>query len=212
MKKPVKASELQVGDIIRIPNRGVWVGVHFQKSVGTEHEVIAVNAHSATLASGGTVDDSFWPFDFVSRPGVSFGSDRSLSALQVGDTVRYIDVFNADNYGRFRKRTGVVTEIDENRLMVTVDFGNGERLSAMPFSFERAEVEAAIARKAPTILRREPLQALRSDPSSTASFDRALERGASWVRRNLREWPYGARLANRIEGEEVLFWFEREDA
>jgi hypothetical protein len=39
----------------------------------------------------------------------------------------------------------------------------------------------------------------------------AIERAKTWVRRNLREWPYSHRLAHRVDGCEVLFWFEPED-
>jgi hypothetical protein len=67
-------------------------------------------------------------------------------------------------------------------------------------------------RVTPQIVHREPLA--KRDPNdfvTMSDIEQAVNRASSWVRRNLREWPYQHRLMHRIEGDEMLFWFERDE-
>lgn len=115
--------------------------------------------------------------------------------MKIGDRVRYIDVFNADHYQRLCRRIGTVESVDEGRLLVTVNFGAGEKLTAMPFSFERV---IDLTPPPPP-----PMPFLQI--SLGADYP---ERAASWVRRNMREWPYRKKLTFIARDKTVDCFFE----
>lgn len=66
------------------------------------------------------------------------------------------------------------------------------------------------ATKVPKVIHRERLTKHTDSFITVQDVEQAKERAASWVRYNIREWPYEHRLDYRIEGNEMLFWFARE--
>jgi hypothetical protein len=70
----------------------------------------------------------------------------------------------------------------------------------------------AVSRPEPTIVHRVPLKrAHPGDFITMGDIEKAVNEATSWVRRNCREWPYRHRLTHRIEGDEMIFWFEPEE-